>query len=144
MVSLPIRTITLAGPLAANMPLTLVTPISFTFSDGVQTLTDMTAGFSNFQFATGPSVEITAWFIDIQLYSAPTNTTGEIHTENYNGGAFDEGNLGGHLGFGYSYVAGAWVVTGESVPDAGSTLSLMTLTLMALGVAARQFKRAAA
>ena len=28
--------------------------------------------------------------------------------------------------------------------DTGSTLSMLTLTLMALGVAARQFKRAAA
>ena len=28
-------------------------------------------------------------------------------------------------------------------PDAGSTLSLMTLTLMALGLVARRFKRAA-
>ena len=31
--------LTLAGPLAANMPLTPVTPIAFSFSDGVQTLT---------------------------------------------------------------------------------------------------------
>ena len=32
----------------------------------------------------------------------------------------------------------------RKVADTGSTLSLMSLTLMALGVAARQFKRAAA
>ena len=30
--------VTLAGPLGANMPLTDVTPIAFTFFDGVQTI----------------------------------------------------------------------------------------------------------
>src|SRR6476620_8240745 len=30
--------VTLAGPLGANMPLTEVTPIAFTFFDGVQTI----------------------------------------------------------------------------------------------------------
>jgi len=39
---------------------------------------------------------------------------------------------------------GTWTTVTPQVPDTGSTLSLMTLTLMALGVAARQFKRAAA
>jgi hypothetical protein len=38
---------------------------------------------------------------------------------------------------------GGWVIR-SAVADTGSTLSLMTLTLTALGVAARQFKRAAA
>ena len=37
---------------------------------------------------------------------------------------------------------GVWSVN-ASVPDAGSTLSMMTLTLMALGLVARRFQRAA-
>ena len=37
---------------------------------------------------------------------------------------------------------GAWSQLGTA-PGAGSTLSLMTLTLMALGLAARRFQRAA-
>ena len=38
---------------------------------------------------------------------------------------------------------GGWVIL-SAVADTGSTLLLMTLTFMALGVAARLFKRAAA
>ena len=37
---------------------------------------------------------------------------------------------------------GAWSIAG-TVPNAGSTLSLMTLTLMALGLVSRRFQRAA-
>jgi hypothetical protein len=37
--------VTLAGPLAPNMLLTSVLPIAFTFSDGVQTLTNVNVDF---------------------------------------------------------------------------------------------------
>ena len=47
--------LTLAAPLASNMPLTSVTPIAFSFSDGVQTRTNLNTFFSAFQFATGPT-----------------------------------------------------------------------------------------
>jgi hypothetical protein len=33
---------TLAAPVAPNMPLTDIEPIAFTFSDGVQTITNLT------------------------------------------------------------------------------------------------------
>ena len=48
--------ITLASPLAANTPLTAVTPIAFSLSDGVQTFNgpNPLIGFI-FRFATGPS-----------------------------------------------------------------------------------------
>ena len=59
-------TITLAGPLGANMPLTEVTPIAFTMSDGVQTITDTGGIFSFFVFSTDASGFITLWnaFVD--------------------------------------------------------------------------------
>jgi len=44
--------VTLAGPLAPNMPLTTVTPTAFTLSDGVQTITNLTANSSSFAFQT--------------------------------------------------------------------------------------------
>ena len=44
--------VTLAGPLAANMPLTTVTPLAFTLTDGVQTITTINAGHAIFLFAT--------------------------------------------------------------------------------------------
>jgi len=54
----------------------------------------------------------------------------------------DAGEMG-VLGFGFNRLSpGEWTV--RPVADTGSTLSLITLTLMALGVAARQFKQAAA
>ena len=40
--------VTLAGPLGANMPLTDVTPTAFTFSDGVQTITNHNATSARF------------------------------------------------------------------------------------------------
>jgi len=47
-------------------------------------------------------------------------------------------------GFGANFDSpGTWTTVG-AVANTGYTLSLMTLTLMALGVAARLFKRAAA
>src|SRR5215469_7229298 len=56
--------ITLAGPLGANMPLTEVTPIAFTLSDGVQTITNRGPGFvffTSFLFATDASGAISMW-----------------------------------------------------------------------------------
>ena len=74
-------------------------------------------------------------------------TTGAIVTNNHPTDIHDSGIVipeGGPFVFGANELnPGEW--SGPiSAPDAGSTLSLMTLTLMALGVAARQFKRAAA
>jgi len=127
--------LTLAGPLAPNMPLSLVSPTAFSFSDGVQTITNLTATAVSFEFATGPTGAITAWSVDI------IDLSSQITTQNVAGDAVDEGISSGQGSV--SGQPGMWG-TPAGVPDTGSTLSLMTLTLMALGVAARQFKRAAA
>ena len=130
----------LAGPLAPNMPLTDVMPIAFTFSDGVQTLTNLTPSVSSlFRFATGPAGAISAWRINVGI---PISVT-SIATVSAGGTVGDEGALD-PVNFGSNFDApGEWT-TVAFVPDTGSTLSLMTLTLMALGLAARRFKRAAA
>jgi len=129
--------LTLAGPLAPNMSLTAVTPTAFSFSDGVQTITNLTATGTVIEFATGPTGAITGWDVGART------PTGEIDTFVNTGlGTSDEGQIIG-AGANNSDTPGTWV-TATGVPDTGSTLSLMTLTLMALGVAARQFKRAAA
>ena len=55
--------VTLASPLPANMPLTQVTPLAFSFSDGVQTITNQNAdpgGF--FAFATDAAAMINEWY----------------------------------------------------------------------------------
>src|SRR5262245_58354284 len=47
---------TLAAPLARNKPLTTISPIAFTFSDGVQTITNLTPNVTSiFQVVTGPA-----------------------------------------------------------------------------------------
>jgi hypothetical protein len=50
------------------------------------------------------------------------------------------GNHGDDMGFSAGN-PGAWLTSGGRVPDKGSTLSLMTLTLSALGLAARRLQR---
>jgi hypothetical protein len=133
--------VTLAGPLAANMPFTLVSPIAFSFSDGVQTITPQNDNITNIFFATGPTAAITAWHVAVgdgsvgatsliaTQYDPPALTFDEAVTSTGSGENRDS--------------PGRWEQV-VGFPEAGSTLSLMTLTLMALGVAARRFKRAVA
>jgi hypothetical protein len=123
--------VTLAAPLPPNFSGT-VTPTAFRFFDGVQTLTN--TFLFQFFFTTGPTGEITSW-------SAQSLTlVSLIETLNRPFEVMDEGS--GFEGFGFNkFQPGRWVVT---VPDSGTTLSLMTLTFMALGIAARRFKWAAA
>ena len=129
----------LAGPLAPNMPITAITPIAFTFSDGVQTITHSNANLTSFQVATGAAGQIMDWLIlaevDPSAGIIETTTAPAI-------GPFDIGILNLQSeGFNFG-PPGTWT-TVESVADTGSTLSMITLTLMSLVVAARRFKRGA-
>ena len=128
--------VTLAGPLGANMPLTQVIPTAFTLSDGVQTLRSTTPAlaFQDFRFATNARGEINFWIVDVNA-GRP-----DIFTFNLFGhGSEDSGSTREGVGFNLD-TPGAWSLA--SVADTGSTLSLMTLTLMALGLVARRFQRA--
>ena len=138
--------ITLASPLGANMPLTEVTPTAFTLSDGVQTITNHGPGLllTSFLFATDASGAISMWGVNVErIHNA---TTGAIVTNNDPTDIADVGIVipeGGPFVLGANVLTpGVWSVSG-SVPDSGSTLSLMTLTLVALGLVARRFQRAA-
>jgi hypothetical protein len=130
--------VTLAGPLGANMPLTEVTPTAFTLFDGVQTISRTAPHSLGFRFATNARGEINFWLVEVDLFSSSIAT--------FHGGTFDSrnGDLGHTLeGLGSNRdMPGVWS-QGIATPDAGSTLSLMTLTLMALGLVARRFQRAA-
>ena len=91
-----------------------------------------------FRFATNARGEINFWLVEVDFLSSSIVT--------FHGGPFDgrNGDLGHTLeSFGSnSGTPGVWS-QGIATPDAGSTLSLMTLTLMALGLVARRFQRAA-
>ena len=126
----------LASPLPPNMPLTTISPIAFTFFDGVQTITNLTPNVTSiFQFVTGPAGTITGWFVSVEL------ATGFIRTTTFLvPGIHDQG--ANETGFGVNFDSpGTWTTVG-AVADTGSTLSLMTLTLMALGLVAQRFQRA--
>src|SRR5262245_18493154 len=130
--------VTLAGPLGANMPLTQVSPTAFTVSDGVQTITKLTANSSSFAFQTNGIGGVTMWAVVV--HSSPVQQGPFIPTFNTNlGRARDTGGLG-IFDFGEDNgPPGTW--TRASVPDAASTFTLLYLSLTALGVAARRFKR---
>jgi hypothetical protein len=135
--------LTLAGPLPPNMFLTEITPIAYTFSDGVQTLTPSNSHIETpFMVATlGGTITEWAAFVRNATGGAIVTQT-DVELEGF---FIDQGSLldlVGPRGFNFN-APGTWKTVG-SVADTGSTLSLMTLTFMALGVAARQFKRAAA
>jgi len=135
--------VTLARPLGANMPITVVTPLAFSFSDGVQTITKNTATITAFYFATGPLAQPTTW--DVAALIGPAFP--EIITY----GSYDDPTISidtARITFtGFASILGApgsWGVLPPPTPDPGSSLALLSLSLTALGVVARQFKRAAA
>jgi len=127
--------------LPANMPFTSVTPTAFTFFDGVQTISNTTPNVDVFfVFATNARGEITLWFAQALANDPDFRFIDTIHDETgftADGGGSDVPGSGGN-----EDSPGVWSVN-ASVPDAGSTLSLMTLTLMALGLVAWRFQRAA-
>jgi len=133
--------VTLAGPLGANMPLTEVTPTAFTIFDGVQRFTNTTPGLTIrlFSFATNARGEINFWSVFVSA-GGPVIATLRRDVHPLGNRGEDAGNTGQAFGANHQ-AAGAWRVA--SVADTGSTLSLMTLTLMALGLVARRFQRAA-
>ena len=128
--------VTLANPLPANMAPTVVTPTAFSLSDGVQTITNLTALSSFFKFATGPTGQITEWGIEVKISDERISTNNQPNTETIDTGSSSSG-FGEIIGN-----PGVW--TRAAAPDAGSSFALLSLSLTALGVAARQFKRAAA
>src|SRR5258708_6231145 len=74
--------LTLASPLAANSPLSLVTPTSFSFTDGVQLISTTVDNIVSIQVGTGPTGEIIIW--NIHLFSIPgvidtINTGSTVH-----------------------------------------------------------------
>jgi len=133
--------VTLAGPLGVNMPLTEVHPIAFTLSDGVQTITNTDAiDFSLFEFTTDAFGHIAAWRVD--AYLAPfTGITSDDDPFTFPPFDIDPPPV--------ANLAQATSAPGYGSADLScrtreSTLLLLTLTLMALGLVAGRFQRAAA
>jgi hypothetical protein len=128
---------TLADPLDSNLALTEVTPLSYSFTDGVQTLTesnsDVVAGLG-FAFATGAAGKITEWSVYLYAPSQQIQTSNNATT-----GVLDYGYYLGDQGR-RSRAPGIWTGQTESVPETGSALTLLALSLTALAGAARWLK----
>jgi hypothetical protein len=77
-----------AKPLAANLSDANVTPLSFSFFDGVNTHTDQNAPDSQFLFSTDATGALTGWHIVIDTASGPGAP--EIQIFNSNGSVADE------------------------------------------------------
>lgn len=82
--------LTLSAPLADNLTsLTAITPTSFSFSDGYQTITNLTASSDLFEVETNSVGGIVGWDMDAELYTA--DGTDIIETISANGYASDTG-----------------------------------------------------
>src|SRR5262245_29888645 len=82
-------TITLANPLGDNLPNTQVTPLAFSLSDGVQTITSLNATCATFAFSTNSVGLITHWGVQVtatigggnSLIDTFDTTVGTVHDE---------------------------------------------------------------
>jgi hypothetical protein len=71
-----------------------VSPSSFSFSDGVQIITNLSPNLDplEFKFSTDATGGITQWLIDIPAEPLSSNTTAiDIHTQSISAGISDEG-----------------------------------------------------
>jgi hypothetical protein len=127
--------ITLSAPLADNLPyFTSVTPISFSFSDGVQTITEATASLPNsvFFFATDGTGTISYWNIRV----SDPSVIDELGTYNESNGLhLDYGYLDGGVSIGVSSTLGTWTSTSD-IAVAPEPSSLMLVATGIVGVAA--------
>jgi hypothetical protein len=125
-------TIVLSAPLPANLPSGTdesALLVSYSFSDGVQTLTNLDSHASFFLFGTSPSGAITLWNIII------TNTPNlsEIATSNNTNFASDFGTIGSPtLGLNEAR-PGVWSGPVGAVPEPG-TLSMLFSGLLGLAM----------
>jgi hypothetical protein len=84
--------INLASPLGDDHPFFTVTPLAFSISDGVQTLTNKTPGVGDvFVFETNSTGVITFW--DFHAGVGATSTVGSVNLLFPPGEVFDFGNM---------------------------------------------------
>jgi hypothetical protein len=120
---------------------------AFTATDGVQRITKNPDALVRFlQFTTDGTGAIANWDVDAATLFPHFGEISTINT-NPNPGVFlqqDDAVSTVPSGMASNTRApGGWSLVAFGVPDAGSTLSLIMLTLMALGLLARRFQRAA-
>jgi hypothetical protein len=149
---------TLSAPLSDNLSsLTTINPASFSFTDDVNTITNLTANYSSFQVETNGHGDITEWTIFIQMPDPSGPGEDLIQTSSAPGSAYDQGNSDyytsrfscsfncyytdfyGSVGSNQSSdgsSAGAWAETNSSASGTPEPPSLMLLATGLFGAAA--------
>ena len=116
---------TLSSPLGDNMSLATISPASFTFSDGKQTITNSTGGIIFFEVATDASGDIDYW--DIVVH----HNMSEITTKNISGGTIrDEGDYMTNPNANNTNDAGTW----QGPPVVSVTPEPASLALLGTGL----------
>ena len=112
--------ITLAAPLGDNLTLATVTPLTFSFTDGVQTVneTNELSGYTTFSFNTDSNGAIIAWANNYVSVGFETNISSNSSVGDITTHAFDAA---------FTETAGRWSVAGVPEP------ATWTLTLVGFG-----------
>jgi hypothetical protein len=114
---------TLAEPLPDNLPFfTLVSPLSFSFTDGSTTITQANQSSTAFALGTDSQGNIGAWEVEVNSGSSPANFL-ELSTGNFRGDSEDSTCKGLPCTIDLAFIldtAGKW--TSTSVPEPSSLL----------------------
>ena len=133
--------VTLSAALGDDVGLVQVNPTSFSFSDGVQTISSCASpSFCSFFFVTGPTGSIVQW--DVTLLGSNYGIVSQNLAPPFSGSAFAQDQ--DYVSSGYGNVAfdpGTW--TGPTATPVPSALPLFASGLGALGLFGWRRKRKA-
>jgi hypothetical protein len=105
-----------AAPLPSNITLQSITPTSFSFTDGVQTKTNLNTLMSSFKVTTDSSGDITKWQINLD----PTQTHVIITEDTTNGNILDFGAIGPTTAAEVDNTPGSWSMSPVPAPIVGA------------------------
>jgi MYXO-CTERM domain-containing protein len=128
--------ITLANPLGDNLNLASVTPLAFSLSDGVQTITDASSlAFKEFLFSTDSAAAIKAWVVEVRPSAHPglINTTNGPPPTMIRDIAEAANQFGGTFDAFVEDHPGRWTTSNVAV-DEPPTVSLLGAGLLGLGL----------